>query len=393
MKKSLVIKIVVGVAILALVAGAWAAVKKDDKSVAGKELNVAVVSRGNVESVVTAQGKLEPKEYVDVGAQVSGQIKVLHVDFGDNVKKDQLIAEIDPDVYESQVKSDLARLKALEAQMDEQEAGVKQAQQKLERNRKLYQTKAVSQEVYQDAQTALDIAEAQLMSLDAQMEETQSILEGDQANLGYTKIYSPMDGTVVSLSIKEGQTINANQTAPVIGQVANLDVMTVRAQVAEADITRLKDDMNVYFTTLGSQERKWQGRIRQILPSPETVNDVVLYNVLVDVDNKDRQLMTGMTTQLFFVLGKADNALVIPASALVKRAAKDDTADGKAYTIEVMKGRKSQPRTVLIGLSDRTSAQVIAGLNEGDKIVLPTPVTPQGQAPSQAGGMRRMPRL
>jgi macrolide-specific efflux system membrane fusion protein len=210
------------------------------------------------------------------------------------------------------------------------------------------------------------------MSLEAQMEEAQSILEGDQADLERTKIYAPMDGTVVSLSVKEGQTINANQTAPVIAQIAKLDVMTVRAQVAEADISKLTPNMEVYFTTLGSQGRKWQGSVRQILPSPETVNDVVLYNVLADVDNKDGSLMTGMTTQLFFVQGKADNVLTIPASVLIKRQPDADTDTAKAYEVKVLDGRRTEPKTVLIGLSDRTSAQVISGLSEGDKVVLPS---------------------
>lgn len=394
MKKGVRTKTVLAlVAVLALIGGGYAlkGQKRGDVEVAG---NTAVVTRGNVESVVTAQGKLEPKEYVDVGAQVSGQIKVLHIDFGDNVKNGDILAEIDPEVYESQVKGSEARLKTLEAQMKQQEAAVAQAQQKLTRNETLFKTKAVSQEVYQDAKTSLSIAQSQQLSIDAQIEEAQSILEGDRANLGYTKIYAPMDGTVVALPIKEGQTINANQTAPVIAQIANLDTMTVRAQVAEADITHLKPEMQVYFTTLGSQERRWNGVVRQILPSPETVNDVVLYNVLVDVDNRDRQLMTGMTTQLFFVLGKADNALTIPASLLISRVPGDDGTGSKAYKMKVLTDGKPAERIVQIGLSDRTVAQVVSGLSEGDRIVLPsTSAAPTAAPKTQGGGRGGMPRL
>jgi macrolide-specific efflux system membrane fusion protein len=278
------------------------------------------IRRDTIEDVVTAQGKLEPKEYVDVGAQVSGQLKKLHVEIGDSVKIGDLIAEIDAKVYESEVAGNEARLKTLKAQRAQNVAQVKQAKQKLDRNAQLIQSQAISREVFEDAETALKVAEAQLMSLNAQIEEAESTLEGNKANLNYTNIYAPMNGTVVVQSAREGQTLNANQTAPTLVQLANLDTMTVRAQVAEADITRLTTGIPVYFTTLGAGERRWQGSVRQILPSPQTVNDVVLYNVLVDVGNEDRQLMTGMSTQMFFTLGRAENVPVIPASSLNRQA-------------------------------------------------------------------------
>lgn len=392
MKRPSLIKSIVIAIVVLLIGGLVWVFSGDGEQAAKDALNTATVGRSTIEAVVTAQGKLEPKEYVDVGAEVSGQIKKLNVDYGSIVKQGALIAEIDPASYEAAVKGDEARIKQLEAQLAQQEAAVKQAEQKRDRNKTLYDTKAVSLEVYQDAMTALKVANAQYLSLEAQMEEAQSILEGDQADLDRTKIYAPMDGTIVSLSIKEGQTINANQTTPVIGQVAKLDVMTVRAQVAEADISKLTPAMPVYFTTLGSQGRKWNGTVRQILPSPETVNDVVLYNVLADVDNKDGQLMTGMTTQLFFVQGKAENALVVPSSILMKRVPDADTTKGKAYEINVLVGRKQEPKTVVIGLADRSNAQVLSGLEEGDVVVLPTPAAPAGG--NQSGGNRtRMPRL
>lgn len=248
-----------------------------------KENARITVKNGDLESVVTAQGTLEPKDYVDVGAQVSGSIIKMHVDIGDTVKTGDLIAEIDPDVYQAQVKASEARLNQLRAQKAEQEALIKQAQWKYERNQKMYKDKAVSKETLEDTQIALDVAKASLMSIEAQLEEAHSTLDGHKTNLNYTKIYSPMDGTVVVQAVQEGQTINANQTTPTIVQVANLDVMTAKAEVAEADVMKLSEGMAVYFTTLGSGERRWEGRVRQILPTPEEINDVVLYNVLVDV--------------------------------------------------------------------------------------------------------------
>lgn len=352
------------------------------------------VETGDIEDVVTAQGTLEPKDYVDVGAQVSGQLETLHMDIGDTVKTGDLIAEIDAQVFKSQVAGDEARLKTMQAQKLQTEAEIRQAEQKLTRNKKLIANSAISQEVYDDSQTALDIIKAQLMSLDAQIEEAQSTLEGNKVKLNYTKIYAPMDGTVVSLSAKEGQTLNANQTTPIIVQIANLDVMTVKAQVAEADINKIESGMPIYFTTLGSQNRRWQGAVRQVLPTPEIVNDVVLYNVLVDVGNDDGKLMSGMTTQMFFVLGKAENVPVIPATALIRRAANDNPGQseekGTPYIVRVQSGGGVKEQVVWIGLSDRSHAQVLSGLNPGDKVALPAG---QGESQARGSGRMRMPRL
>ena len=179
--------------------------------------------------------------------------------------------------------------------------------------------------------------------------------------------------------------MNANQTAPTILQLANLDTMTIRAQVAEADVMRLSEKMNVTFTTLGSLEKKWKGVVRQILPSPEVINDVVLYDVLIDVDNKDRQLMNGMSTQVFFSLGSAHDVLVLPTEALGPRAPKEDNDTGKAYRIQ----KKGAGESIIhIGLIDRTNAEIKDGLSEGDEVIISKPkikkttnAPPKGMAP------------
>ncbi|HLF97906.1 MAG TPA: efflux RND transporter periplasmic adaptor subunit, partial [Methylococcaceae bacterium] len=230
---------------------------------------------GRIESVVTAQGKLEPQEYVAVGAQVSGQLRKIHVEIGDVVKASDLLAEIDPRVYQARVQADEARLKTLRAQLVEQEAQNILADQIYRRQQRLIASDAVSQEALQIAETTLKAGLARADSVRAQIEEARSTLDGDRTNLGYTRIYAPMAGTVVLQSAREGQTLNATQQAPTILQISNLDQMTVRAQVAEADVMRLVPGMPAYFGTLGALERRWQGTVRQVLPSPEVVNDVV----------------------------------------------------------------------------------------------------------------------
>jgi len=344
------------------------------------------VSRGNIEEVVTAQGKLEPQQYVDVGTQVSGQLKKIHVDIGDMVTKAQLLAEIDPRVYQAQVEAGEARINSLRAQLNQQKAELTLAQQNLKRNQNLIAVNAVSQQVLQESESQAAVAKAQVDSIIAQIQETESNLKASRTNLGYTKIYAPMSGTVTTLPTKEGQTLNANQTAPTVMQVANLNTMTVRAQVAEADVSRLKEKMPVYFTTLGDSERRWYGKVRQIQPSPQIINDVVLYDVLIDVQNEGRKLMTGMTTQVFFILGKADNALILPAEVLTRRVATADNDKGKAYRVSVVTPTGNELRTIHVGLLTRTQAEVTDGLSEGDQVVMARPGG--GRGGNQAGSQR-----
>lgn len=353
------------------------------KQVENPKRTVISVTIDDLEENVTAQGKLEPKEYVDVGAQVTGQLQKLYVDIGDDVKAGQLLVEIDPRVYASRVQADEANIKNLQAQLAGQQANVVFARQQFERNRELLKSKGVSEQDFQNSEFNLKKAVATADSIQAQIEQVQSTLNGDRTNLGYTKIFAPMDGTVVTRTARLGQTLNANQTTPMILQLAKLDAMTVRAQVAEADVMRLKPDLPVYFSTLGTSERRWQGTVRQILPSPENVNNVVLYNVLVDVDNRDRQLMTGMSTQMFFVLGSAKQVPVIPVSALGARKPEADNEHGRAFQVKKITATGSQDTIIHIGLQNRRLAEVRDGLKAGDQL------EPYGKQDDKSAGSRK----
>jgi len=357
------------VVVAGIAGGYWWFNHSPKSEVQGENYQLVPVKRADIEEVVTAQGKLEPKEYVDVGAQVAGQLKKVLVEIGDVVKKGTLLAEIESTMYASRVAADKAHLRTLHAQTEEQQAQIALAQQQYLRNQRLLKSRAVSQEVLESSKATFDIAQAGLASLKAQIEEAESNLEGDVANLSYTKIFAPMDGTVVLQTAREGQTLNVNQSAPVIVQLANLDTMTVRAQVAEADVMDLKPGMSVRFSPLGALDRRWQGTVRQILPTPEVINDVVLYNALVDVDNRDRDLLMGMSTQMFFVIGKATNALIVPFSALGKRLPEQDSSEGRAYQIKLQQDKNIIEKTIYVGLTNRTEAQVRAGLSENDLVV------------------------
>lgn len=356
-------------------------------------LQELAVTRGTIEEVVTAQGKLEPKQYVDVGTQVSGQLKRIFVDIGDSVKQGQLLAEIDPRVIQAQVEAGEARLNSLRAQLNEQKAQAVLAEQNLKRNQNLIAVNAVSRQALQETESQAAVARAQVDAIQAQIQETESNLKASRTNLSYTKIYAPIAGTVTTLPTKEGQTLNANQSAPTIMQIASLDTMTVRAQVAEADINRVQEDMPAYFTTLGDSARRWQGRVRQIQPSPQIINDVVLYDVLIDVKNDGRRLMTGMTTQVFFVLGRAEDAVIVPAEVLTRRVPREDNDKAKAFRVTVATDKGREQRIIRVGLQTRAQAEVIEGLGEGERVLVSRPAgagagANQQQARNRSAGGR-----
>jgi len=372
----------------------------------------AVVQRGDLEDVVTATGTLQPRDFVDVGTQVSGQIRKLHVDVGAVVKQGDLLAEIDPTVFKSRVDADLAQLANLRAQLADREAQRVLAEQQFQRQESLMRENATSDEAVQTASATLQSARAQITALRAQIQQVESQLRGDEANLGYTRIYAPMAGTVVSLSAKQGQTLNANQQAPIILRIADLSTMTVQTQVSEADVSKLRVGMDVYFTTLGSEGKRYYGKLRQINPTPQVVNNVVLYDALFDVPNPSGDLMTQMTAQVFFVLASAKDALLVPVSALEPlpasgqgrraqraggaRVAKVDVDPrarfgGKQAMVRVLgENGALEERTVKVGAMNRVAAAIVSGLAPGERVV--TGVR-SGDRSVPTGRMQRTPRL
>ncbi|MBN2816796.1 MAG: efflux RND transporter periplasmic adaptor subunit [Campylobacterales bacterium] len=326
----------------------------------------AFVERGDLENVVTATGKLEPREYVDVGAQVTGQLHKLHVDIGDYVSKGELLAEIDVTLFMAKVDQQRAQLRYQEASLQDKEAQNALAQINFDRQKNLYEHNATSLELLQSAEFSLQSSNAQIAMLKAQIEQTQSSLRADEANLEFTRIYAPMDGTVVSLSAKQGQTLNANQQAPIILQIADLNTMRVKAEVSEADVTKLRLGMDLYFKTIG-KEKRWYAKLQKVEPTPTVTNNVVLYNALFDANNSSKTLMTSMTTQVFFLLASAQNILLIPTNALIREGAKSRES---AEVDVLLEDGKLQRRTIELGVSNRVLIEVKSGLKEGERVVV-----------------------
>jgi macrolide-specific efflux system membrane fusion protein len=347
----------------------------------------ALVQRGDLEDTVSATGTLQPRDYVDVGTQVSGQLKKLHVEIGQVVKKGDLLAEIDATVYLAKVDADQAQLRNLEAQLADRQAQLKLAEQKAQRQQNMMREQATTAEAVQTAQAELDSAKAQIGVIRAQIQQSQSTLRGDQANLGYTKIYAPMAGTVVTQAAKEGQTLNANQSAPIVLRIADLSTMTVQTQVSEADVSRLRIGMPVYFTTLGEQSKRWKGTLRQVNPTPEVVNNVVLYNALFEIPNSDGALMTQMTAQVFFIVAEAKDAAFVPAAAVQRR-------QGKATVRVQTDDGKFEQREIELGLVTRVAAEVRSGLQPGERVITNAPQPSRGaRAASNAPTPKMGPRV
>ena len=247
----------------------------------------ATVEFGDIENAVTAAGSLQPSRFVDVGAQVSGQLERLFVEVGDVVREGDLVAEIDATVQINRVEASRASLRALEAQLSARAASLQLAEANAERQTRLMQEDATSPQAYDSAINSLAAAQSSLVQLQSNIAQSSASLASDEATLGFSKIYAPIDGTVVTITMKEGMTLNASQQAPVIMRIADLTTMTVQAEVSEADVGKLAVGMEAYFTTLGSGGRRWYGTLRQILPTPVIENNVVLYTALFDVDNED----------------------------------------------------------------------------------------------------------
>lgn len=371
------IPILIIVIVLALAALAWWKFGAGSQKVA--PVTTAVATLGDIENSVSALGKIGPKTYVDVGAQLSGQLERLHVDVGDRVEQGTLLAEIDPRIYESQVEGNRARVDSLNAQMAERQASLELAQATHTRNLSLADRGLIARDLLDTSAAQLKQAQAQIVSLRAQLKEARSTLDGNIANLSYARIYASLAGTVVSLTALEGQTLNANQVAPTILRIADLDTMTVIAQVAEADIVRIQTGMPAYFTTLGQPDRRWRGEVRQIQPTPDIVNEVVLYKVLIDVDNADGALLPDMTAQVFFTVSESRGVVTVPIAAIITQP----QARGQSF-VRVPGPEGTPPRPVQTGLRDREKVEIVSGLGEGDTVLLPQ----TSASATPAGGMR-----
>lgn len=354
------------------------------------------VARGNVEETVLASGVIQASSLVSVGAEVSGRIKTLNVQLGDDVKAGDVIAEIDSLNQQNAVKAAQASLANTEAQKTIQTANLGQAKTALERAEKLSPQKLISDADLQAAQLAVQTAEGQLQAIEAQIQQAQINVEAAELNLDRTKIVAPSDGTVVAVSVEVGQSVNANNSSPTIVKLANLDKMVVKAEISEADVPRVEPGQQVYFTILGDPDTRINATLRAVEPAPDSIasddatssssSTAVYYNGLFDVDNPGHKLRISMTAQVTIVLKSADDVLTVPASVLGRKG-----RDG-SYTLQVWDQQQeaAEPRQVTIGLNNNVTAEVLSGLEEGDLVVSTTAAAPATRSGNGQGANRNI---
>ncbi|AZD36482.1 Macrolide-specific efflux protein MacA [Pseudomonas chlororaphis subsp. aurantiaca] len=376
MEKSKFRKIALGLA-LAVVAGLiFYAVRAPAEP---PQYLTAKVERGDIENAVLASGLLEGIKQVDVGAQVSGQLKSLKVKLGDKVKKGQWLAEIDPLVLRNTLRQAQVDEENLQAQRRATIAQLKETQSIYERYLGLQEDAAISKQEFETATANYEVQRANLLSLDAQIKNAHIQIDTAKVNLAYTRIVAPIDGDVVGIVTQEGQTVIANQLAPVLLKLADLDTMTVKAQVSEADVIHISPGQEVYFTILG-EDRRYYGKLRGTEPAPQNFLDTqpagtpkqttaVFYNALFDVPNPDHRLRISMTAQVRIVLDTAKDVLTVPVAALGPR-----NNDG-SFPVRVLDARgQAQSRNVQTGINNNVKVQIKDGLAEGDRVVIGDPL-------------------
>ena len=358
-------------AVAALAAGMWWWLKPKN------EINYLTepVVRTSIAQTVSATGEISAAQLVDVGAQASGQIKKLHVTLGQQVKKGDLIAEIDSTSQLNNLNTNKAKLDTYQAQLVSAEIALRSADKKYQREQALWQEDATSREALEDAQDAFAAAKASVAELKSSIRQTQIAINTAEADLGYTRITAPMDGTVVAIPVEEGQTVNANQTTPTIVQVADLSTMLNKMQIAEGDVNKVKAGMKLTFTTLSQPDNVREATLESIDPglttmsqgsyttSTDTTDSAIYYYARSLVPNEDNVLHIGMTTENTITINQAEKVLAVPKLAVKQRG-------GKQYVRVLGENNQPQEKEIITGLSDNMSTEVKSGLSEGENVII-----------------------
>ena len=436
-------KYLIGMVIIILIlAGGILLRQLSGQNGSNQKFRLAKVERGEVSLAVTATGTINPVINVLVGSQVSGTIKALYADFNSQVKEGQVIAQIDPAIFEAQVEQGRAsvlnaranllnaqaNLENAKANLTKADVAVLDAKRTLDRNQPLLEKKIIAQATMDTAQTNYDTAVAQtdvakaqvesaksqIESFKAQVEQTKAALRVAETNLRYATIRSPVNGTVISRNVDVGQTVAASLQAPTLFTIAkNLAEMQVDSNVSEADVGRIAAGQDATFTVDAYPERIFHGKVSEIRNAPIIVQNVVTYDVVILVGNKDLKLKPGMTANVSVMIAHREGVLKIPNAALrfrpesakkesgkggppqkpserVKPAEGDQGRPGKVWVLSPE--GKPTPVSITLGITDGTSSEVMGGnLQEGAEVIIEGNSNKKGQ--SQSGSVPFMPRM
>lgn len=362
-------KIIISVCVVALLAfGGWKMFAGGgEKHLKESDFELVKVEKGNVVYSVTASGKIQPINTVSVGTQVSGIIEEVLADYNDEVKKDQVLARLDTSVLQE-------NLNDAQAQLDLANAKEKIEQLNYKRTKQLYEEKLIAKTTFEEAEIALETAKANVLSAQANFNRANQ-------NYGYATITSPVSGTVISKEVEQGQTVAASFSTPTMFKIAeDLTKMQIEANIAEADIGMITTHMPVTFTVDAYPNDTFDGTVEQIRLSPTEEQNVVMYTVVIQVDNSSRKLLPGMTASVDIKIQEALDVLTLPAMALqykpsnaVKNQMKMEKIPDLTSTQAVVyhfKDKKMEPIIIEKGLADLSLIEIKSGLKEGDSVIL-----------------------
>ncbi|AQW84039.1 macrolide-specific efflux protein, membrane fusion protein MacA [Campylobacter pinnipediorum subsp. pinnipediorum] len=329
---------------------------------------------GTLTKKVEASGEIFATELIDVGAQVGGQIKKLYVKLGDNVKKGDLIAEIDSSTQQNMVDNRKAQLFIYEAQLNSAKVEKQTVGYKLNRIKSLFEKGASSKQNLEDIQSAYASINAKVAELEAQIRQAKIALNTARIDLGYTKIIAPKDGTIIFVAVEEGQTLNSVQSAPTIVNIADLSRVKMKIQIAEGDITKIKVGANVSYTILSEPNKTFSAKISSIDPALTTLSNgrystngsslenAVYYYAQSIVDNPSGLLRIGMSTQNSIDVAQVKDVVIVPALAIKQKG-------DKKFVSVLKQGDVVEEREVKVGISNNLSTQIISGIDAGDNVI------------------------
>jgi HlyD family secretion protein len=344
------------------------------------------IIRGDIEMSVTATGTVNPVTTVLVGTQVSGTIKNIYVDFNSPVKKGQLIARIDPALFEAQVNQARANLLLAKANLEKAQATSVDAKRTMERNKELLAKSLIAQSDFDTAETNYETADASVSAAKSQVIQSDAALSSAETNLYYTKIVSPVDGIVVSRNVDVGQTVAASFQTPTLFSIAqDLTKMQIDTNVAEADIGGVKVGQNVEFTVDAYPDTTFKGKVWQVRNAPIIVQNVVTYDVVIQVDNPELKLKPGMTANVSIIVSVSKDVLKIPNAALRFRPVEKVKTEVQQKGSGVWILEQGEPKRIPVstGISDGNYTELVSGnIKEGQEVIVESITKARAQTPS-----------
>lgn len=377
-------KLVAGIIILSLLAViAVALYHKQDNAA---KFRTDKVVRGDVAATVTATGTVNAVTTVLVGTQVSGTIKEIYVDFNSRVKKGQVIARIDPATLEAQVEQAKANALSAAANLEKAEAALIDSKRIMNRNQELYPKNMLARSEMDTSETNYVSAKAQVSVSKAQVTQAEAALKISEINLRYTKILSPVDGTVVSRNVDVGQTVAASFQTPTLFNIAqDLTKMQIDTSVAEADIGKITVDQPVEFTVDAYPEITFKGKVSEIRNAPIIVQNVVTYNVVVKVDNRELKLKPGMTANVSIIVSEKKGVLKLPNAALRFRPSDDRgkaASRHKGSSVWIIENEQPNRINVTTGISNGNYTELVSGeIKEGQELIVESISKQKGRSP------------